>query len=125
MVRSVISMIIVALILTLGVIFETTFIHGEFNTLSAETALLYDKIQSERATENDVYALQDKWINSKEKLHAFIPHNEIKEFDLWIAETVKYVSVKEWDEAISKMEVILELEEQIPKNFEFSFANVF
>ena len=125
MVKSIISMIIVALILSLGVIFEINFIHGEFNGLTEETQILYDKIQSESATENDVYALQKRWINSKEKLHAFIPHTEIKEFDLWIAETVKYVSAKEWEEALSKMEVIIELEEQIPKNFEFTFANVF
>ena len=125
MVKSIVSMIIVAIILTAGVIFEINFIHGEFTGLTEETAILYDKIQGESATENDVYVLQNKWINSKEKLHAFIPHSEIKEFDLWIAETVKYVSAKEWDEALSKMEVILELEEQIPKNFEFSFANVF
>ena len=125
MVKSIISMIIVALILTAGVIFETTFIKHEFKELSAETAILYDKIEAQNANENDVYVLQKKWVAAKEKLHAFISHNEIKEFDLWIAETVKYVAEKNWEEALSKMEVITELEEQVPKTFEFSFANVF
>ena len=118
-------MIAVALILTLGVIFETAFIKGEFNGLKEETAILYDKIEAKVANENDVYVLQQKWVVAKEKLHAFISHNEIKEFDLWIAETVKYVAEKNWEEALAKMEVILELEEQVPKTFEFSFANVF
>ena len=94
MVRSIISMIIVALLLSVGVIYETTFIHGEFKTLAVETDILYEKIQDETATENDVYTLQYKWINAKEKLHAFIPHNEIKEFDLWIAETIKLVNAE-------------------------------
>ena len=118
-------MIAVALILTAGVFFEITFIHNEFKELSAETQILYDKIEAENANENDVYALQQKWVFAKEKLHAFISHNEIKEFDLWIAETVKYVADKNWEEALSKMEVIMELEEQVPKAFEFTFANVF
>ena len=118
-------MIAVAFILTAGVIFETTFIRGEFNELTAETQILYDKIETQTANENDVYVLQKKWVAAKEKLHAFISHNEIKEFDLWIAETVKLVAQREWNEALTKMEVILELEEQVPKSFEFSFANVF
>ena len=125
MVKSIVSMIAVALILTLGVIFETAFIKGEFNGLKEETAIIYDKIEAKVANENDVYVLQQKWVVAKEKLHAFISHNEIKEFDLWIAETVKYVAEKNWEEALAKMEVILELEEQVPKTFEFSFANVF
>ena len=125
MVRSIFSMIAVAIVLTAGVIFETNFIHNEFKVLTEESAILYAKIEDESATENDVYALQNKWVIAKEKLHAFISHNEIKEFDLWIAETVKYVAAEKWDEALSKMEVIMELEEQVPKSFEFSFANVF
>ena len=125
MVKSIISMVIVAIILSVGVLYETTFIRGEFKELSAETQTLYEKIDEKSANENDVYALQTKWIQAKDKLHAFISHNEIKEFDLWIAETVKLVSAEMWDEALSKMEVIKELEEQVPKSFEFSFANVF
>ncbi|MBQ6980584.1 MAG: DUF4363 family protein [Clostridia bacterium] len=125
MVKSIISMIAVALILTFGVVFETTFIKDEFKGLKEETAILYDKIEAETANDNDVYVLQTKWVNAKEKLHAFISHNEIKEFDLWIAETVKYVAEKNWNEALTKMEVIMELIEQVPKTFEFSFANVF
>nr|MBO4517634.1 DUF4363 family protein [Clostridia bacterium] len=125
MVKSVISMVIVALILAAGVIYETTFIRGEFTELTVATETLYDKIESETATENDVYVLQNKWVSAKEKLHAFISHNEIREFDMWIAETVNLVAANMWDEALSKTEVILELEEQIPKNFNVSFANIF
>ena len=125
MVKSIISMTIVAIILTFGVIYETSFIRGEFKELTIATNLLYDKIDEQSANENDVYALQQKWVRAKEKLHAFISHNEIKEFDLWIAETVKLVAAEKWEDALSKMEVIKELEEQVPKSFEFSFANVF
>lgn len=118
-------MVIVAIVLAVGVLYETMFIRSEFKELKAATEILYDKIDEKNANENDVYALQTKWVDAKEKLHAFISHNEIKEFDLWIAETVKLVSAEMWDEALAKMEVIKELEEQVPKSFEFSFANVF
>ena len=125
MVKSIISMIVVAIILTGGIIYENAFIRKEFCELTKITETVYDKIENQSANENDVYALQSKWVSAKEKLHAFISHNEIREFDMWIAETVKLVSASMWDEALSKVEVILELEEQIPKNFEISFANIF
>lgn len=125
MVKSIISMALAALVLAAGIVYETTFIRGEFQELTVATEALYDKIEAENANENDVYTLQKKWIWVKEKLHAFISHNEIKEFDMWIAETVNLVAAKMWDEALSKTEVILELEEQIPKNFKISLANVF
>ncbi len=125
MVKSIISMIAVAIILTCGVIYETTFIRGEFREFTVATDTLYDKVDAKTANENDVYVLQKKWVETKDKLNAFISHNEIKEFDLWIAETVKLVAAEMWDDALSKIEVIKELEEQVPKSFEFSFANVF
>ena len=125
MVKSIISMILAAIIIAAGAIYEMIFIHGEFHELEAATQVLYEKIDEKSATENDVYALQEKWLSSKEKLHSFISHNEIKEFDMWISETVKLVNAEMWDEALSKVEVIKELEEQIPKNFEVSWANIF
>ena len=106
MVKSVISMMIVAVILAIGVLYETTFIRGEFKELVVATDILYEKIDGKTANENDVYALQTKWVEAKNKLNAFNSHNEIKEFDLWIAETVKLVSAEMWDEARAKMEVL-------------------
>lgn len=118
-------MVLVAALLAAGAIYEMKFIHGEFHELAAAAEVLYDKIDAHAATENDVYALQKKWLTKKERLHSFVSHNEIKEFDMWISETVKLVTAEMWDDALSKVEVVKELVEQIPKNFEISWANIF
>lgn len=124
MVKSIISMICVSILLVIGAIFESRFINGQFEDFNHVLTTLYQKVDDKEATMDDVYAVQDNWLNKKKYLHAFIPHNEIKEFDLWLAEAVTLVRDKEWTDAISKVEVLIELTEQIPKTFLLTWENV-
>jgi hypothetical protein len=124
MVKTVISVICVALLLTIGTIFETNFISRQFDEFDVVLCTLYDKIDDQTATQDDVYAVQKNWLEKKRYLHAFIPHNEIKEVDLWLSETATLVRDKEWHDAISKIEVLKELSEQIPHTFQISWENI-
>ncbi|MBE5750003.1 MAG: DUF4363 family protein [Clostridiales bacterium] len=124
MVRSIISMLCVAVLLVVGAIFESRFINNQFDDFHDVLEVLYEKIDDKDATQDDVYAVQENWLNKKKNLHAFIPHTEIKEVDLWLAETVTLVRDKEWTDAISKVEVLIELSEQIPKTFRLAFENI-
>ena len=118
-------MIIVAVILTVGAIYETNFVKKQFTDFSAAIECVYEKVDEKTATEDDVYALQKSWLEKKRYLHIFIPHNEIKEVDLWLAESVKLVREEKWEDALSKMEVLKELSEQIPKTFKVLPENIF
>ena len=68
--------------------------------------------------------MQKNWLEKKKALHIFIPHNDIKEVDLWLAESATLVRDEKWDDAISKIEVLKELSEQIPKTFTLSWENI-
>ena len=125
MVKSVISMIIVAILLFCMAGFEADFVKRQFCEFDTVLEVLYEKVSDETATEDDVYAVQKNWLDKKRYLHAFIPHNEIKEIDLWLAESVKLVREKEWTDAVSKIEVLKELSEQIPKTFSVTWENIF
>ena len=124
MVKSFFSMIIVALILVGGAIYENQFVTRQFSEFEQVLSVLYEKVDEQSATIDDVYAVQENWLEKKKSLHAFIPHNEIKEIDLWLSESATLVRDKEWKDAISKVEVLLELTEQIPKTFMISWENV-
>ncbi len=124
MVKTYISMIIVAVILLSGAFVSDAYVHSQFNKFTESTEILYQKVHEETATSDDVLVLQNTWIKKKKILHAFISHTEIKELDMWISECVTLVRDKEWEDAISKVEVILELTEQIPKGFSFSIENI-
>ena len=124
MVRSIISMICVAAILVAGTLYETNFVRRQFDEFDAVLEVLYEKVDRETAVQDDVLAVQKSWIDKKKHLHIFISHNEIKEIDLWLAEAVTLVRDKEWADAISKIEVLRELAEQLPKSFAISIENI-
>lgn len=124
MVRCIISTLVVFILLVVGSVYETIFTNKQFDDFNQVLSVLYQKIEDENATIDDVYAVQDNWLTKKKSLHVFIPHNEIKEIDLWLSESATLVRDKEWKDAISKVEVLLELTEQIPKTFMISWENI-
>ncbi len=124
MVKTLVSILVVASLLLFGAIYENAFVKRQFNEMNVVLVALYDKIDDNTATQDDVYAVQKNWIAKKKVLHIFIPHNEIKEMDLWLAESATLVRDKEWKDAISKIEVLIELTEQIPKTFRLSWENI-
>ncbi len=124
MVKSLISMLTVLSLLIVGSILETWFVNKQFKEFDEVLFELYQKVDEEIAVEDDVLAVQKNWLDKKRVLHIFIPHNDIKEMDLWLSESVTLVRDKEWKDAISKVEVLRELSEQIPKTFRVSFENI-
>ena len=124
MVKTLLTIIITTLILVGGAIYETNFITRQFNEFSNVLDVLYEKIDDQTATQDDVYAVQQNWIEKKKVLHVFIPHNDIKEVDLWLSESATLVRDKEWKDAISKIEVLKELAEQIPRTFVIALENI-
>ena len=124
MVKSIVSMICVAIILVCGALYESSFINRQFTELDQVLEVLYTKVEEQTAVKEDVLSIQENWINKKKYLHIFIPHTEIKEMDLWLSEAVTLVEDKEWADAISKVEVLRELTEQIPKTFTVRIENI-
>ena len=124
MVKTIISMTVVSILLIVGAWFESNFVNRQFNEFQTVLESLYEKVDDESAVMDDVYAVQKNWIEKKKYLHAFIPHNEIKEVDLWLSEAVTLVRDKEWSDAISKIEVLKELAEQIPRTFKILWENI-
>lgn len=124
MVKSLCSFFCVLAIILAGAVFENNFIIRQFEEFGAVAEELYIKTENKTAVKDDAIAVQKNWLEKKKYLHNFIPHTEIKEMDLWIAESVSLIGDKKWDDALSKVEVIKELAEQIPKTFEIRIENV-
>ncbi len=124
MVKSIISVIVASLILLFASLYEQRYINETFNELKDNFVIIYNKIEDGSAVKEDVLSVQKLWISKKEKLHIFISHNEIKEVDLWIAETVTLVENGKKEDAVSKIDVVIELMEQIPKSFSFRVENL-
>lgn len=124
MVKSFITVIVSILLFIGGAIAEKTVVKNTFDELHREFGIFEDKLKEENATVEDALNIQQFWIERKEKLHIFIPHSEIKELDLWLAEMIIYVEIGDYDEARAKITVAKELVEQIPKTFGMRTENV-
>ena len=124
MVKSIISVIVASLILFFASLYEQNYINTTFKELKNSFVIIYNKIENDTAIKEDILSAQKLWISKKEKLHIFISHNEIKEVDLWIAETVTLVENGKKEDAVSKIDVVIELMEQIPKSFSFKIENL-
>ena len=125
MVRSLISTACALAILFGVAAYETSYIKNTFSTFSVYLKQTEEKLEKEQATPADATALLNFWLNKKRKLHIFIPHNEIKEIDLWLSECVAFTEESNFPEAKSKIVVLLELCEQIPNTFLLKIENVF
>jgi hypothetical protein len=125
MVKTIISIIAVVCLLVTFSVYEQLFVSKQFDEFHGVLQTLYVKIEDTTASSDDVYAVQKNWLDKKRFLHAFIPHNEIKEIDLWLSEAVTLVGNKKWEDALSKIEVLIELSEQIPKTFLLTVENIF
>ena len=124
MIKCIVSIICASIILFAGAVFENIYVQNNFNDFHSVLEVLYQKVDEQVALEDDVYAVQQNWLSKKKVLHAFIPHNEIKEVDLWLSESATLVRDKEWKDAISKIEVLKELAEQIPRTFMITLDNI-
>lgn len=124
MVKDFISILVSVAFLTGIAIAENSTIKKSFSEFSTYAQILYLKEDNETATVNDALILQNNWMKYKSKLHVYIPHNEIKEMDLWVFECVGYTKDKNFKEAKSKLEVIINLTRQIPKTFKFDIENI-
>lgn len=124
MVKSLISALVALAVLFIGSYFEQRYVTKTFNDFKDLMVIVYEKVENDEAVKEDVLSAQKFWIEKKEKLHIFIPHNEIKEIDLWLAESTTLVENDKKEDALSKIDVVIELIEQIPKTFRFRLENI-
>ena len=110
MVKSIITVLVSALIFIGGSICEQVYLNNSFRNFRQRLIVVYEKTEDETITAYDVKSVQDLWI---------------KELDMWISESLNYVKQKNYGEALDKIEVAIELTEQIPKGYLIRFENVF
>ena len=124
MVKSIVSSLIALAILFAGAFCEQRYIQKTFREIRNRFDIVYEKLNDETIADSDVEYAYRFWLEKKKSLHMFIPHNEIKEFDLWIGESFVYVYDKNYEEAKAKMIVVLHLTEEIPKTFSIRPENI-
>lgn len=125
MVKSVITVIVSALILAGAAIYEQIYVNSAFDRLLEQALIMQEKEINKTATPADAENVRNSWIKEKEKMHAFISHNDIKELDMWLSEGIAFTKSGKYEEAYTKYVVIADLCKSIPKGYLIRFENVF
>ena len=125
MVKSVITIIVSALILASAAIYEQIYVNSAFDRLLEQALIMQEKETNKTATPADAENVRNCWIKEKEKMHAFISHNDIKELDMWLSEGIAFTKSGKYEEAYTKYVVIADLCKSIPKGYLIRFENVF
>ena len=96
-----------------------------YDIYTAALEALYDKTENKTATYEDGKAIRTFWKDKKKGLHVWIPHVSIENIDYQLNEALGYLYEGKYDDALPKIEVLIEMAEKIPKSYSFSFENIF
>lgn len=125
MVKSIIYTV-VAIALCVGFfIWTDAYVGNRFTQFNAALQTLYSKTEDCSANREDAYSVQKMWATEKERLHVFIPHNDISYIDYWLSEACSLIYKKEYTLALGKIEVLLEITENLPDAYTLKLENVF
>lgn len=125
MVKTIVSILASLLLLAAAFVFEYKFIGDRFETLEAALETLEDKVRSGSAVRSDAEAVRQLWEEEKKQLHVVVPHGDIAYIDYWLGEAVSYIETQDFDDALSKIVVLLTICEQVPQTYGITFGNIF
>ncbi len=124
MVKSLLCIIVSALLLVGAAVFETIYVNTQFDNFSEELTALSGKVDREQANEQDGHALRLSWEEKKKNLHVWIPHNDIARVDDILAETIKLIGEREYPLAAAKIEILLNLCKTVPGTYRAEIENI-
>ncbi|MBR2903255.1 MAG: DUF4363 family protein [Clostridia bacterium] len=125
MIRTIAS-IIISLALLIGVsVAENAFLQKNFALIEETIETLYEKTEDGVATHEDGEAVEIFWQNHKKKMHFLLPHVAVQQIDFELNEALGYLYQGNFQDALPKMEVLLQITEVIRQNFTLLWGNVF
>ena len=101
------------------------YLARQFDEFHGALETLYSKVENNEAIREDGYAVKEMWAEKKSKLHVFIPHNDISYVDYWLNETGGLIYNKQYELALGKIEVLLEISKDLPGGYSMKLENIF
>lgn len=125
MVKTVISILISALLLFCISIYERFRVNYVFEAFRERLVALYEKTEEKKATFTDGESVRVFWTAKRKELHVWVTHTSIENVDYQLNEAIGYLFEGKHDDALPKIEVLIEMTKKIPASYSFRFENVF
>lgn len=118
--------ILVSIALLFGISYlELTHVKGIFAAFDKALTALYKKTENGEATYEDGEAVRLFWRDKKKILHVWVSHTSIENVDYQLSEALGYLYENKFDDALPKIEVLIEICNRIPRNYAISLENIF
>ena len=125
MIRTIVS-IILSLALLVGIsAWEGHYLERNFEQIENTIQSLYDKTEEGTATHEDGEAVEIFWQEKKHKMHFILPHSAVQQIDFELNEALGYLYQGNFQDALPKMEVLLQITEVIRQNYTLLWGNIF
>ena len=125
MVKTLISIFITLGLLVGASLFELYYVQSNFRLLTEVLLTLHDKTEAQTATIEDGTAVRQLWEKKKDTLQIWLPHTAIQEIDYQLYEAVGFICVRDYANALPKLEVVLGMCENVPEAYSLGFQNIF
>ncbi len=125
MVKSLLSILLAGLLLLGAAVFEGVYVKRQFEGFGEEVTALMEKAEEGTASEADAEAVYTAWEERRDKLHIWIPHNDISRIDDYLSESIRCLREGEDELAMAKLEIVLRLTETLPSTYLVSLPNLF
>jgi hypothetical protein len=118
--------IVVTFALIIGIsIYEGFQVRRSFTAVRSALTALYKKTEDELATYEDGNIVRKTWEREKKDLHFWIPHTVIENVDYQLNEMLGYLYEYDYQDALPKLEILIEITEYLPKTYTLSLENIF
>ena len=125
MIRTIVSILITALLIFGLSFFEIWYVQNTFARFRETLLALHQKTEAHIATYDDGIAVRSAWENKKQFLHVWIPHSFLQEVEYQMDEAIGYLYLKQYPSALPKIEVLIGITDTIKDSYSFSIGNVF
>ncbi len=125
MVKSLTAILLAAALLFGLGLYEWFLVREEFGAFGEEVETLYEKSEAGTASGEDAKAVQTSWESRKERLHVWLPHNDIIRIDDYLSESVRLIAEGNFPLALSKLEVLRHLAKCLPDTYLPALENIF
>lgn len=121
-----ISGLLISLALLIGLsLYEIFYITTAMNRIRNAALGLFQLTEEHRSTHEDGNALRLIWEHEKKTLHVWLPHTAIENVDYHLNEALGYLYQDNYEDALPKLEVIIDMSENIIRSIAVLPENIF
>lgn len=121
---------LLSILITLAVIFgmtawEIAYVEQVFVCFHNALCALHQKTEHGIATYEDGTAIRAYWESKKDVLYVWLPHAMLWEVDYQLSEAIGFLYESDSQSALPKIEILINLSENIPESYRLKLGNIF